>query len=285
MSESKIYLDLLQKAKKLSKIDLDFHIVGEYGVGKQWFIESITEGKEIEKIDSNEWKTNLHLISHTLPKKIEILHFSSLENLDSEGQLLLNRTLDKRELVYADLYVKIKRLIFTSHPALIKKVETGLFREDLYKKINTIQMTIPPLRERLEDFPYFIETFLELICKKYRKKIPDISEGLLEFLYTRNWEGNLTELRTLLESMILFGKGRTLDKKRIPQNFKTKPVIKTELNVVHGIKLEEYEKEIIKANLIFYDGNRKKTADSLGISERNLYRKIKIYDIEKESIL
>ena len=86
-------------------------------------------------------------------------------------------------------------------------------------------MTIPPLRDRLEDFPYFIETFLELICKKYRKKIPDISEGLLEFLYTRNWEGNLTELRTLLESMILFGKGRTLDKKRIPQNFKTKPVI------------------------------------------------------------
>lgn len=280
MSESKVYLELLQKVKKLSKIDLDLHIVGEVGVGKQWIIENITEGKEIEKIDCKEWKTNLHLISHTIPKKIDVVHFSSLENLDAEGQLLVNRAFEKRELINEVLHIKFKRLIFTSHPSLTKKVETGLFREDLYKKINTIQLTIPPLRDRLEDLPYYIETFLTQICKKYRKKIPELSDGFLEFLYTRTWEGNLRELRSLLESMILFGKGRTLDKKSIPQNFKIKPSIKSELNVLHGIKLEDYEKEIIKTNLNFFEGNRKKTADTLGISERNLYRKIKLYKLD-----
>ncbi len=280
MSESKIYLELLKKVEKLSRTDLDLHIIGEYGVGKQWMIESITEGKEIEKIDCKDWKTNLHLISHTSPKKIEVLHFSSLEDLDTEGQFLVNRTLEKRELIYQDFHIKCKRIIFTSHPSLTKKIETGLFREDLYKKINTIQVSIPPLRDRLEDLPYYIETFLTQICKRYRKKIPELSEGFLEFLYTRTWEGNLSELRSLLESMILFGKGRTLDKKSIPQNFKSKPNLKSEINVVQGIKLEDYEREIIKTNLIFFEGNRKKTADTLGISERNLYRKIKLYKLD-----
>ena len=281
MSLSKNYLELLDKAKKLSKTNLDVLIIGENGVGKHWLLQHIADDSTIEKVDCQEWRSSLNILSKIVTHKVTNFNFSYIDNLDPEGQLVLFRTLEKKELIYNECSIKVKRLYFTSHPSIKEKVNKGEFREDLYKKISAIQLSIPALRERKDDIPYYVEIFLAEICKKFRKKIPQISDGFVEFLYSRTWEGNLTELKSLLESMILFGKGRTLDFKNIPEIYKAKQIVRQNISVIHGIKLEEYEKEIIKANLIYFEGNRKKTSEVLGISERNLYRKIKLYKLEK----
>ena len=280
MSLSKNYLELLEKAKKLSKTNLDVLIIGENGVGKHWLLQHITEDSVIEKVDCQEWRSNLNILSKIATLKVNIFIFSYIDNLDPEGQLILLRTLEKRELIFNDCFFKVKRLYFTSHPSIKEKVNRGEFREDLFKKISSIQLNIPALRDRKEDIPYYVEIFLTEICKKFRKKIPQISDGFIEFLYSRTWEGNLSELKSLLEAMILFGKGRTLEIKNIPETYKAKPIVRQDISVMHGIKLEEYEKEIIRANLIYFESNRKKTSEVLGISERNLYRKIKQYKLE-----
>ncbi len=280
MSLSKNYLELIEKAKKLSKTNLDVLIIGENGAGKHWLLSHITGESEIEKVDCKEWRSNLNILSKIVVHKVNIFQFSYIDNLDPEGQLVLLRTLEKRELIFNECSFKVKRLYFTSHPSIKDKVNKGEFREDLFKKISSIQLSIPALRDRKDDIPYYVEIFLSEICKKFRKKIPQLSDGFVEFLYSRTWEGNLTELKSLLESMILFGKGRTLEIRNIPEIYKAKPIVRQVIPVVHGIKLDEYEKEIIRANLLYFEGNRKKTAEVLGISERNLYRKINLYNLE-----
>ena len=277
MGISKEYQELKTKAEKISRTNLDTLISGEVGTGRDWFVSFISGEVQPEKIDSRDYKLSFELLKNS-PKK-EIFHFSQIEYLDSEGQQILNRATEKRDLQLGNMNFKVKRFFFSSDLSLPQKVKDGKFRDDLYRKISTIQLVVPSLRERKEDISYYTNIFLEEICKKHRRKIPILSDEFIQHLQERPWLGNLSELKALLESMVLFHKGRSLEVKQIPQNFNT-PILPENNKIVPGVSLDYYEREIIKVNLIHTNGNRKKTAESLGISERNLYRKIKIYKLE-----
>ena len=206
-----------------------------------------------------------------------------MEEMDTEGQLLLYRAIEKKEIFYNKINIQFKRVFFLANVSLIEKVKTGNFREDLFSKISSVQLTIPPLRERKEDILYFTHLFLIELCKKHKKTVPGLSENFINFLLTNPWFGNLRELKSLLESIIIFGKGQSLTIKHIPSNYKNSITNRSELDIKPGISLKIYEREIIKTNLIQSNGNRKKTSEILGISERNLYRKIKDYNLENLS--
>ncbi len=280
MEPSKIYRELIKKSEKISKTNLDTLILGESGTGKDWFVKEIVKTTDIEKIDCNDWKVSLTLFESESLIKLKTLIFFNLETLDSEGQILLNRAVEKKEIQYNHLKIEFKRIFYLANGSLLEKIRSGFFREDLFRKISNVQIAIPPLRERKEDILYFTHLFLNELCKKYRKTVPELSENFINFLLTNPWYGNLRELKSMLESILIFGKGQSLTVKNIPASYKSNTYAINELRIKPGISLEVYEKEIIKVNLLQSNGNRKKTSEILGISERNLYRKIKEYKLE-----
>jgi DNA-binding NtrC family response regulator len=283
MEPSKALRELIRKTEKISKTNLDTLILGESGTGKDWIASEIIQNSDLEKIDSSDWKTSLNLLTSQSILKKENLIFFNLEDLDTEGQLLLSRAIEKKEIIYNKINIQFKRIFFLANASLLEKVKSGNFREDLFSKISSVQLTIPPLRERKEDILYFTNLFLIELCKKHRKTVPELSENFINFLLSNPWFGNLRELKSLLESIIIFGKGQSLTVKHIPSNYKNSITNRSELGIKPGISLKIYEKEIIKTNLIQSNGNRKKTSEILGISERNLYRKIKDYNLENLS--
>jgi DNA-binding NtrC family response regulator len=283
MEPSKALRELIRKTEKISKTNLDTLILGESGIGKDWIASEIIQNSDLEKIDSSDWKTSLNLLTAQSILKKENLIFFNLEDLDTEGQLLLSRAIEKKEIIYNKINIQFKRIFFLANASLLEKVKSGNFREDLFSKISSVQLMIPPLRERKEDILYFTDLFLIELCKKHRKTVPELSENFINFLLSNPWFGNLRELKSLLESIIIFGKGKTLTVKHIPSNYKNSITNRSELSIKPGISLKIYEKEIIKTNLIQSNGNRKKTSEILGISERNLYRKIKDYNLDNLS--
>jgi len=283
MEPSKALRELIKKTEKISKTNLDTLILGEGGTGKDWIVSEIIKNSDLEKIDSSDWRTSLNLLNAQSILKKENLIFFNMEEMDTEGQLLLYRAIEKKEIFYNKINIQFKRVFFLANVSLIEKVKTGNFREDLFSKISSVQLTIPPLRERKEDILYFTHLFLIELCKKHKKKVPGLSENFINFLLTNPWFGNLRELKSLLESIIIFGKGQSLTIKHIPSNYKNSITNRSELDIKPGISLKIYEREIIKTNLIQSNGNRKKTSEILGISERNLYRKIKDYNLENLS--
>ena len=283
MEPSKALRELIKKTEKISKTNLDTLILGEGGTGKDWIVSEIIKNSDLEKIDSSDWRTSLNLLNAQSILKKENLIFFNMEEMDTEGQLLLYRAIEKKEIFYNKINIQFKRVFFLANVSLIEKVKTGNFREDLFSKISSVQLTIPPLRERKEDILYFTHLFLIELCKKHKKTVPGLSENFINFLLTNPWFGNLRELKSLLESIIIFGKGQSLTIKHIPSNYKNSITNRSELDIKPGISLKIYEREIIKTNLIQSNGNRKKTSEILGISERNLYRKIKDYNLENLS--
>ncbi|MCB1158336.1 MAG: sigma-54-dependent Fis family transcriptional regulator, partial [Leptospiraceae bacterium] len=112
--------------------------------------------------------------------------------------------------------------------------------------------------------------------KKYNKSLGKLADDLAQFLRTYHWPANVAQLKNLLEGMVAIASKRTLSLKELPPGFLSDaPLPGGKLQIVPGISLFEYEKNIIEINLQFVDGNREKAAKLLGISERTLYRKIK----------
>ncbi|MEM4271432.1 MAG: helix-turn-helix domain-containing protein, partial [Candidatus Pacearchaeota archaeon] len=202
----------------------------------------------------------------------ENLYIDNLENLERYAQLELLRVIETRTLPNRQL---IKgRIFFSATKQILKKIQSGEFREDLFQKIQAVRIEIPSLKEREEDILLFVHHFLKFLNAKYKKQVESVSKKLLEAIQTHSWERNLSELELFLESQIIFSR-KILE-------LHSKPILTPKLSNLEikiGLTLKEYEREIILANLRHFQGNRSKTAKALGISERNLYRKIQEYGL------
>jgi DNA-binding NtrC family response regulator len=156
-------------------------------------------------------------------------------------------------------------------PAMIKK---GAFREDLYYRLNVINIAIPPLRERKEDIPELARHFLAKYAKKLSKTIRDVSPDALELLAGYHWPGNVRELENIIERAVILCETETLDADclSIPS-----PAIVEELGT--NPSLEEMEKNYILRVLKEANGNQSKASQLLGIDRKTLYLKLKKYGI------
>ncbi len=288
---------LKEKIINLSNLDVPVYIQGEAGSGKR-LIANLIAGEDSISIDSNSFLTDWNIIirkySQKISKNLNIrgerikinipLYFQNLEHLDSEGQSIIFRLLENQEYITPkrETIEFSSRLFFSSNKHLPQLVKDGIFRKDLFQKINLIRLNTPELKDIKSDIPFLVNHFVTEFKTKYKKNILRLSEKLIQFMLQYNWPGNVDQLPSMLEGMIILSSEKVLDITHVPKDFLSTSALTTggKLNITPGVPLIEYEKEIIRENLKSTSGNREKCAKILGISERTLYRKIREYDLE-----
>lgn len=152
------------------------------------------------------------------------------------------------------------------------------FRQDLLYRINTIEIHIPPLRDRLDDIPLLANHFLNIYDKKYQKNVRAISEASMKILQKYNWPGNVRELQHALERAVIMCNSHILN----PEDFffKANVSLGEESNVtLEDYHLEEVEKILIRKVLKKHDGNITQAANELGLTRSSLYRRLEKYGL------
>lgn len=165
------------------------------------------------------------------------------------------------------------RLICATNTDLSKAVAEGRFREDLYYRVNTVHLELPPLRERSMDILPLAERFVSIFNEKYHRSIEGISAEAAVALRSYPWSGNIRELRNSVEKAVILAEGSTL----AADDFQLAPSVKETSSL--GVTLEDAEEKVIRNALTKFGGNLTKVAKALNISRPTLYKKLEKYDI------
>jgi DNA-binding NtrC family response regulator len=171
------------------------------------------------------------------------------------------------------------RIIAATNRNLKEEIATGTFREDLYYRLNVVNIDIPPLRERKEDVPLLISAFIKELAQENDKLVEGIDSKAMVTLYNYGWPGNVRELRNCIESAVVMCKSNVITVDDLPPSIQSSPngnYIKLPL----GTSLAEAEKELITFTLNQHKGNKSKSATVLGIGRKTLHRKIQEYGLE-----
>lgn len=173
------------------------------------------------------------------------------------------------------------RIIAATNKNLSEEVEKGNFREDLYYRLNVVNLEIPPLRDRRDDISVLAEYFLIEFSNEYNKKIKYFEVEALNYLMDYDWKGNVRELKNVIERSVLVANDEEelLLKKYLPKEIAGSD-IDDNTNDDREKTLADYEKIIIENTLKRYEGNKTKTAEVLGIKRQTLYNKLKDYNID-----
>jgi len=209
--------------------------------------------------------------------------------LDEIGDMSLNmqvkllRVMQEREFERVGGKEKIKtdvRIIAATNKSLKELVAQGSFREDLYYRLNVIQIDVPPLRERREDIPLLVDYLIHKLNRELNKRISRIQSRALQSLVSRDWPGNIRQLENVLRRAVVHSHGEVLLEESLAES--VGDIVKSDTDPASSpIKLlDEVEKEHILNALKFAQGNRGKVCELLGISRPTLQRKIRKYDIE-----
>jgi DNA-binding NtrC family response regulator len=212
------------------------------------------------------------------------LFMDEIGDMPAVMQAKLLRVLENGEVVRLGSNEPLKvdvRLISATNRKLDEMVAEKQFREDLFFRIKGVTFTLPPLRERREDIPLLMHYFLNEFGDKYHKEVEGISPAAQQLLMSYSWPGNVRQLRTAVENMVVLSPGKILGPESLPVEIQ--PAAGAEqisgmTNLV-GISIEEAEKELIRNTLKMVDGNREQAARILRIGERTLYRKIREYGL------
>ena len=176
------------------------------------------------------------------------------------------------------------RIIAASNRDPAKAIADSRLREDLFYRLNVFPIDVPPLRERLEDLPLFAYFFLEKLNEAEEKKVDKIDNEFLEALAEYEWPGNVRELRNVINRAFIMARSDTLTLDCLPDKFlgARRKRSRTSLTIPLGQPMEEVERMVIEETLHMTDGDRKRTADILGISYKTLYNKTKKYKGETD---
>ena len=229
--------------------------------------------------------------SESKPGKFEYAHQGTLL-LDEIGDMALPlqakvlRVLQEKEVERLGSHEKKRadvRVVSATHQPLEELMERGLFREDLYYRLNVISLHLPPLRERPEDIILLSNFFLEEFTAKYGKEIQGFSREVRDFFLRYSWPGNVRELRNLVESMAILSRKRVITEESLPVSLREKtPGPSASSSSPHredSLSLESGEKDLIRQALDKTGGNRAKAARILGIARSTLYNKMERYGL------
>ena len=170
------------------------------------------------------------------------------------------------------------RIISATNRDLKAEIEKGNFREDLYYRLNVVNIHVPPLRERKEDIPLLAAAFLKEFSEENGKMLEGIDHKANLALYNYSWPGNIRELRNSIESAVVLCKGKIITMEDLPPSVVTGEE-GTYIKIDLGVSMSDAERVIIESTLNFCNGNKSKTADVLGIGRKTLHRKINEYGI------
>jgi len=296
--QSEQVVQLHRTINKVAKTDTTILVLGENGTGKEliaWEIhrQSKRSNQLFVTVDLGALSASLfesELFGHkkgsfTDAKSDRIGRFEAADGgtlfLDEIGNLPLHlqskllSVLQNRQILPVGSNTPVPvdvRIISATNKDLGQLVAKGLFREDLYYRINTVQILSPALKDRDQDIELLAENFLEKFSKKYDKPGIRLSKKALEKLYRHHWPGNVRELLHVMENVVIMCDTDTIQ----PEDFRFSSTVPMEES---SLKLEVVEMSTIKKALMKYKGNYSHIAAELGISRTTLYHKIKRYGL------
>jgi two-component system nitrogen regulation response regulator NtrX len=190
------------------------------------------------------------------------------------------------------------RVLAASNKDLMKEIEKGVFREDLYYRLNVVPIVVPPLRERREDIPLLIRHFMKLHAEEQGLRVKEVTPEAMNVFQQYEWPGNIRELRNLIERLMIMVPGGVIDTAQANLALQVKPVgsaapagsgtatapaaspIFTQPYDSLRDARNAFEKEYIARKLREHHWNISRTAEDLKIERSHLHRKIKLLDVE-----
>lgn len=212
------------------------------------------------------------------------LFLDEIGEIDVSTQVKLLRALESRSFERVggvDTIHTSTRVVAATNRDLKAMVEDGTFREDLFYRLDVINVKIPPLRERTDDIPLLVKHFIDEFSEENGKEIESISEDALALLCAYKWKGNIRELRNCIERMVVLSRTTILDVDNIPHHIRDEndSLPRKEIFSSSSFDLDNNEKMLIIRALDECNGNRTHAADKLGISRRTLHRKLHTYNL------
>ncbi len=180
---------------------------------------------------------------------------------------------DERE-IFVDF-----RLISSTNRDTAQMIREGTLRQDLYFRVSTVKIKVPPLRDRLDDLLLLSESFLLRLARKYKKSIRGISPEIFAILMRYDWPGNVRELESVIEHAVLFAQGDYLMPEDLPDHLLTAPKKNFQCIIPPFLTKEDIEREAIAQTLERTGGNVKKTAQILNYNRPTLYRKLRRFGL------
>lgn len=211
------------------------------------------------------------------------LLLNHIEELPPKMQLSMLKIIDSKKISLQDGIDDFPldvRIMAASHYDLSKQVEEGKLTDELYYRLNILELTIPPLRERKNDIPLLCNHFIHKFSKEFNKTVAYISEEVILTLMSYDFPGNVRELEHIIEGAVILADGDTINCKHLPPRFKGNNITAANTNQKF-MTLAELEKQHILEVLNATGGNRSKTSELLGISRAALWRKLKQIEEEK----
>ncbi len=282
---------------KVAKTDANVLILGENGTGKELIAreihnQSLRNNNAFVTVDMGALSETLfesELFGHKKgaytdakedrPGRFEIAHKGSLfldeiGNLTSPLQSKLLTVLQNRQVTRLGTNKPISidiRLISATNMPITEMVDTNEFRQDLLYRINTVEIHLPSLRERMDDLELLANHFLEMYSKKYRKPVKKILSSTIKKLQSYHWPGNIRELQHAIERAIIMSEESSLqpdDFFFLNQKSDSKQVMSDTYN------LDEMEKVMVQKAIDKHGGNISKAAKELGLTRASLYRRL-----------
>ncbi|HQL32540.1 MAG TPA: sigma-54 dependent transcriptional regulator [Treponemataceae bacterium] len=170
------------------------------------------------------------------------------------------------------------RVVTATNRDLEKEIAEGRFREDLYYRLNVVRIHVPPLRERKDDLPLMITSFVHEFAEENGKKIEGMDPKARSALYAYDWPGNVRQLRNCIESAVVMTSGTVITLDDLPPSIRSGAEVPSLLIPV-GVTMAEAEKQVILQTLSANSGNKSKTAEILGIGRKTLHRKLDEYGV------
>ena len=208
------------------------------------------------------------------------LFLDEIGNLTIQMQAKLLTAVQNREIIKVGSNKLIPvnvRLISATNMPLYQMAESFEFRQDLLYRINTVEIILPPLRERKEDISLLTEYYVKMFSEQYGKQELLIKADTIEKLEQYHWPGNIRELAHAIERAVILNKSGILWPEDFILKIKPEPVVVIDEPM---IRVEDYEKKAIKNALNNNSGNLSKAAYDLGVARTTLYRKISRFGIE-----
>ncbi|RAW01911.1 sigma-54-dependent transcriptional regulator [Pseudochryseolinea flava] len=300
IGQSQTIKEVFTLIDKVAKTDANVLILGENGTGKELIARAIHQ-RSLRK-DKSFVSVDMGAITETLfeselfghkkgaftdaredrPGRFELanggtLFLDEIGNLSMALQSKLLSALQSRQVtrVGANQAIPVDiRLICATNMPLHKMVQEGTFRQDLLYRINTVEVQVPPLAERVEDIPLLAQHYLQYYAKKYHKSVNTIAGEAIDKLKRYAWPGNIRELQHAIERAVIMTDSASLQ----DSDFLLSRALSTNTNS-NTLNLDEVEKAAIARALQMHNGNISKAADELGLTRASLYRRMEKYGL------